>query len=48
MVSSGTILIEHEIFNPEKDTTKVAVLQLWPVYCIPNMQMYLLSTKQIL
>ena len=28
MVASGTILIEHEIFDPEKGTTKVAVLKL--------------------
>ena len=28
MVAFGTILIEHEIFDPEKETTKVAVLKL--------------------
>ena len=34
MVASGTILTEHEIFDPEKETTKVAVSKLWPVYYI--------------
>jgi len=28
IVTSGTVLIEHEIFNPEKGTTKVAVSKL--------------------
>jgi len=28
MVASGTILIEHEIFDPEKGITKVAVSKL--------------------
>jgi len=28
MVISSTVLIEHEIFNPEKGTTKVAVSKL--------------------
>ena len=37
MVASGTILIEHKIFDPEKRTTKIAVSKLWPVYCIPDM-----------
>jgi len=48
MVASGTILIEHEIFDPEKGTTKVAISKLWLVYCISSMQIYLLSTRQIL
>jgi len=26
IVASSTVLIEHEIFNSEKETTKVAVL----------------------
>ena len=47
MVTSGTILIEHEIFDPKKGTTKVAVLKLWPVYCVLGIQMCLLSTRQI-
>ena len=34
IVVSGTVLIEHEIFNPEKVTTKVVVLKLWS-YHIP-------------
>jgi len=28
IVASGTALIEHKIFNPEKETTKVAVSKL--------------------
>ena len=28
IVASGTVLIEHEIFNPEKETTKVAISKL--------------------
>jgi len=48
IVASGTVLIEHEIFDPEKWTTKVAVSKLWPVYCISSIQMCLLSTEQIL
>ena len=47
MVASSTVLIEHEIFDPKKETTKVAVSKLWPVYYISNMQIHLLSTKQI-
>ena len=35
IVASGTILIEHEIFNPGKETIQVAVSKLWPVYYIP-------------
>ena len=34
IVVSNTVLIEHEIFNPEKGTTKVAMSKLWPVYCV--------------
>jgi len=48
IVASGTVLIKHEIFDLAKETTKVAVSKLWPVYCVPSMQMYLLSTRQIL
>jgi len=48
MVASGTILIEHEIFDLEKETTKVAMSKLWPVYYIPSIQIHLLSTGQIL
>jgi len=28
MVASGTILIEHEIFDPEEGTTKIAISKL--------------------
>jgi len=28
IIASNTILIKHEIFNPEKETTKVAVSKL--------------------
>ena len=48
MVASGTILIEYEIFDLEKGATKVAVSKLWLVYCVPSIQIYLLSTRQIL
>jgi len=48
IVSSGTILIGHEIYDPEKGTTKVAVSELWLVSCISGIQICLLSTRQIL
>jgi len=48
MVTSGTFLIEHEIFDPEKETTKVAVSKLWLVYYVSSIWMCLLSTRQIL
>ena len=48
IVTSGTILIEHEIFDPKKGTTKVTVLKLQLVYYVSSMQMHLLSTGQIL
>ena len=48
MVAFGTVLIEHEIFDPTKETTQVAMSKLWPVYCVPSIQMCLLSTRQIL
>jgi len=48
MVASGTVLIEHKIFYFEKGTTKVALSKLWPVYCISDIQMHLLSTGQLL
>jgi len=48
MVASGTVLIEYEIFNSEKGTTKVAVSKLWPVYYVSGIQICFLSTKQIL
>ena len=48
IVTSSTVLIEHEIFNSEKGTTKVAMSKIWLVYYVPGMQMYFLSTGQIL
>ena len=42
------ILIEYEIFNSEKGTTKVAMSKLWPVYYVSGIQIYFLSTRQIL
>ena len=33
-VTSSTVLIEYEIFNPEKETTQVAVSKLWLVHYI--------------
>jgi len=44
IVASGTILIEHEIFDSEKVTTKAVMSKLWPVYCIYSMQICFLST----
>jgi len=48
MVASDTVLIEHEIFDPEKEITKISVSKLWPVYCVSGIQIYFLSTRQIL
>jgi len=48
IVVSDTILIEYKIFNSEKYTAEVAISKLWLVYCISGIQIYLLSTKQIL
>ena len=48
MVASDTVLIEHEIFDPEKEITKIAVSKLWPVYYVSGIQIYFLSTRQIL
>jgi len=45
MVVSGTVLIEHKIFDSEKETTKIAILQLWPVYYISSIQIYLFSIR---
>ena len=36
MITLSTVLIEYEIFNPEKVTTKVAMSRLELVYCISN------------
>ena len=41
-------MIEYEIFDSKKGTTKIAVSKLWPVYCVPGIQIHLLSTGQIL
>ena len=48
MVAVGTVLIEHEIIDPEDRTTRTAISKLWPVYCVPGMTMHLLSTRQLL
>jgi len=34
IVTSGIVLIEHEIFDSKKETTKVSISKLWPVYCV--------------
>jgi len=39
MVASNTILIEHEIFDPKKETIKFAMLKLWLVYYVSSMQL---------
>jgi len=36
IVASGAVLIKHEIFDPEKETTKVAMLKLWLVYYVSD------------
>ena len=48
MVTSSTVLIEHKIFDSKKETTKVAVSKLLPVYCVSGIQIHLLSTRQVL
>jgi len=48
IVASSTVLIEYEVFDSERKTTKVAISKLWLVYCVLSMQIYLLSIKQIL
>ena len=48
IVASGIVLIEHKIFNSDKETTKVAVLKQWLVYHVSSMQLYFFSTRQIL
>ena len=42
MVTSGTVLIEHKIFDPKKEITKIAVLKL---YCVSSIQICLFSTR---
>jgi len=41
IVASGTVLIEYKIFDSKKETTKVVILKLWPVYYISSIQMLL-------
>jgi len=48
MVAIGTVLIEHEIIDPKNRITRIAISKLWPVYYVPGMTMYLLSTEQLL
>jgi len=45
IVALGTFLLKNEVLDPEKATTKVVISKLWPVYYIPGMQIYLLSTR---
>ena len=45
IVVYGTILIEYEIFNLEKETTKIAISKLWLVYCVLSIQILLFSTE---
>ena len=37
IVASGTVLIEYKIFGPEKETTKVTISKIQPVYYISSM-----------
>ena len=48
VVASGTVLTKHEIFDPEKEITKVAMSKLQLVYYVSGIQICLLSTRQIL
>jgi len=48
MVVVGTVLIEHEIIDPQDRSTRTAISKLWPVYCVPGMTIRLLSTRQLL
>jgi len=48
MVAVGTVLIEHEIIDPKDRTTRTAISKLWPVYYVPGMIIYLLSTGQLI
>jgi len=48
IVASGTVLTEYEIFDPEKEITKVVMSKLQLVYYVSDMQICLLSTRQIL
>jgi len=41
IIAFKTVLIEHEIFNSKKETTKVAVSKIWPLYCVSDIQIYL-------
>jgi len=45
IIASSTILIEHEIFDLAKRTTKIAMSKLWLVYCITGIQIHLLSIR---
>ena len=48
MIVSSTILIKHKIFDPEKETTKVFISNIQLVYCVFCIQIYFLSTRQII
>ena len=48
MVAVGTVLIEHKIIDPKNRITRTTISKLWPVYCVPSITMYLLSTRQLL
>ena len=37
IIALGTFLLENKIFDPEKATTKIAILKLWPVYYVSDM-----------
>ena len=37
MITSSTVLIEYEIFDSAKETTKVTVSKLWLVYYVLSM-----------
>ena len=37
IVVSGTVLIEHEIYDPDKGTPKISISKLWLVYYVSGM-----------
>jgi len=47
MKMNGSWILVLLPFDLEKGTTKVTMSKLWLVYCVPSMQIYLLSTGQI-
>jgi len=45
IVAFGIVLIEHEIFDSNKETTQVAMSKIWLVYYVPNMQIVIAQSS---